>query len=100
LNQEFNSNILSRSLKKYVKFAYHPEDIMVNIEELRANKYILPSFEAKQCDTKICSIKKAVKFKFYEIFKGESYSYEHFKQMLDPVENPASKIADVLLYDQ
>lgn len=70
-NNEFNSNALSKELKKYMYFAYEPQDIINYIEFIKQNHY-LP---------------------YHENSSGRN----QFKKMLDPVENPAAFIAEYLL---
>ncbi|WCR57023.1 MAG: hypothetical protein PG979_001080 [Rickettsia asembonensis] len=70
-NNEFNSNALSKELKKYMYFAYEPQDIINSIEFIKQNHY-LPYHE-------------------------NSVGRNQFKKMLDPVENPATFIAEYLL---
>lgn len=64
-NNEFNSNDLSKQLKKEIYLAYNPVDIERYITEIRNNNYKV------------------------------QYS-EEFKKHLDPVENPASYIANYI----
>lgn len=70
-NNEFNSNTLSKELKKYIYFAYEPQDIINYIEFIKLNNY-LP---------------------YHENIDGRN----QFKKMLDPIENPAAFIAEYLL---
>ena len=39
-NNEFNSNALSKELKKYMYFAYEPQDIINYIEFIKQNHYL------------------------------------------------------------
>lgn len=66
-NNEFNSNKLSKELKKYVYLAYSHTEIIDYIGKIRQNNYTL------------------------------SGNREEFKKILDPVENPAKFIAEYLL---
>ncbi|MGX6959940.1 MAG: hypothetical protein ACIPMY_01525 [Rickettsia endosymbiont of Pentastiridius leporinus] len=70
-NNEFNSNALSKELKKYIYFAYEPNDIVNHIEFIKQNNY-LP---------------------YHEDNNGRN----RLKKMLDPIENPAAFIAEYLL---
>lgn len=69
-NNEFNSNKLSKELKKYVYLAYTHTDIMDYIEKIRQENY------APHMDQE---------------------NREKFKNILDPVENPGKFIAEYLL---
>ncbi|MGI4753424.1 MAG: hypothetical protein ACRYE8_06875 [Janthinobacterium lividum] len=66
-NNEFNSNKLSKELKKYVYLAYSHTEIIDYIGKIRQNNYTL------------------------------SGNREEFKKILGPVENPAKFIAEYLL---
>lgn len=75
LNQEFEANILSKTLKKNVYLAYDPKEIKDYIQIIGERDY-----------------------KAY----GEESSKEKrkaFLEILDPIENPAALIADYILHD-
>ena len=75
-NIEFESNALSKELKKHVFLAYDPGDIKQYMEFIRQNDYIPNTFE-----------------------DGKMLDRQEFKRMLDPVENPGKFIAEYLLYN-
>jgi hypothetical protein len=69
-NNEFNSNELSKELKKYVLLAYDPSDIISHLELIRKNNYkpLWDELERKR-----------------------------FRELVDPIENPDEFIAQFLL---
>lgn len=89
-NNEFNSNHLSREFKKYIYFAYDPNDITQYIENIRKNNY--HPFREK----KLGKIRQCVKYIKSKLL-GETYNRNKFKKILDPVENPAKFIAEYVL---
>jgi hypothetical protein len=91
-NNEFNSNELSRGLKKYSYLAYDPIDIEMHLNTLRVNNYV--PFIEKKCNSIYCKISR-IRCKLF----GSSCSRKDFKKLVDPVENPAQYIAHYLLYN-
>lgn len=87
-NNEFNSNILSETLKKYIYLAYDPNDIFQYITHIRNTKY--SPFKA-MC-SKIQCLSNKIKCQ-------NICSREDFKKILDPVENPAKFISEYLIHD-
>lgn len=75
-NIEFESNALSKELKKNVFLAYDPGDIKNYITFIRQQNYLPNTFD-----------------------NGKIIDRQAFKSMLDPVENPAKFIAEYLLYE-
>jgi hypothetical protein len=73
-NNEFNSNTLSKELKKYVYLAYSHTEIMDYIEKIRQDHYAP-----------------------VHMHQENTINREKFKNMLDPVENPGKFIAEYLL---
>ncbi len=71
-NNEFNSNELSKDLKKFVYMAYNPKDIIKFLDEIKRNNY-LP-------------------WKKKELKKRKA-----FKEKVDPIKDPAEHIAKFLL---
>lgn len=74
-NIEFESNALSKELKKNVFLAYDPGDIKNYITFIRQQNYLPNTFD-----------------------NGKIIDRQAFKKILDPVENPANFIAEYLLY--
>ncbi len=89
-NNEFNSNKLSRELKKYVYLAYDPNDIIGYIDYIRQNNY--SAFSKREENN---SYFKKIKCKLFEL----TCNREEFKKILDPIENPSKFIAEYLLYE-
>jgi hypothetical protein len=96
-NNEFNSNSnkLSNEFKKYIYFAYEPNDITNHLEYIRNNNY-LPFTEKND------NLKNTLKYTLKYIKSKllfQTCQREEFKKLLDPVENPAQFIAEYLLQD-
>lgn len=92
-NNEFNACRLSKEFKKYIYFAYDPIDIKEYIAHIRTSKY--SPFEIKN----INPFKTKIRYVKCKVMQGVSDTCDRdsFKRMLDPVENPATFIAEYLL---
>ncbi|WP_425363436.1 hypothetical protein [Candidatus Tisiphia endosymbiont of Hybos culiciformis] len=89
-NNEFNSNQLSRELKKYVYLAYNPYDIIRHIDYIRQNNYSA-FYESEEKS----SYFKKIKCKLFT----STCNRKGFKKILDPIKNPSKFIAEYLLYE-
>ncbi|WP_341749393.1 hypothetical protein [Candidatus Tisiphia endosymbiont of Sialis lutaria] len=94
-NNEFNSNKLSRELKKYIYLAYNPNDIRRYIDDIRQNNYS-PFHEKEEKNSYFKKIKCKIKYNLFE----SPCNRKEFKKILDPIKNPSKFIAEYLLYDK
>lgn len=85
-NNEFNSNQLSREFKNYLYLAYSPEEIIYYLNYIRKTNYH-PYPEVKSN-----GIKSWLAYFKRRLF-NQPCTRAEFKQMLDPVENPAQFIS-------
>lgn len=93
MNNEFNSNDLSKALSKYIYFAYNPNDIVRHLEYIEQNNY-QPFDQQPECTSIFCMLQR-VKCRIF----NKICNRDDFKKNLDPIENPAKFIADYVLYN-
>jgi hypothetical protein len=90
VNNEFNSNDLSKQFKNYLYYAYEPSDILYNLEQIRKDNY--HPFTVSQPVTFKDNLKTYVKYILRTVL-NQPRSRDEFKARLDPVENPVAYIS-------
>lgn len=87
-DNEFNSNELGKELKQNIYLAHDPEQIENHLNWIRNTSYA--PYEIREGKGRLTRV-----LHFFGIRK-ESKGYESFRNRVDPVENPASFIADYI----